>query len=129
MPPVTRALLIANVGMYLLQLLLGDSLIVWLALWPWGPSHVLPTGGTARWASGLSAVDFLRRSSVIRYTKEGLAKIGADVDLLAHKEGLTAHAAALRGRTLHDGGQAEDGRQQAAGGRQQAEDSRQEAAS
>ena len=45
MPPVTRALLIANVGMYLLQLLLGDSLIVWLALWPWGPSHVLPLDG------------------------------------------------------------------------------------
>ncbi|MBI1913736.1 MAG: histidinol dehydrogenase [Planctomycetes bacterium] len=60
-----------------------------------GPSHVLPTGGTARFASGLSANDFLRRSSVISFTPQGLARVAADVRVLAQKEGLTAHAASV----------------------------------
>lgn len=64
-----------------------------------GPSHVLPTGGTSRFASGLSAIDFLRRSSVLNFTREGLAAIADDVCLLAQKEGLTAHAASVRIRT------------------------------
>ena len=41
-----------------------------------GPSHVLPTGGTARFASGLSANDFLRRTSVLSFTRDGLAQHG-----------------------------------------------------
>jgi histidinol dehydrogenase len=57
-----------------------------------GPSHVLPTGGTARFASGLSANDFLRRSSVLSFTDEGLKAVADDVRLLAAKEGLAAHA-------------------------------------
>jgi histidinol dehydrogenase len=60
-----------------------------------GPSHVLPTGGAARWASGLSANDFLRRSSVMSFTRDGLARMADDVRLLAHREGLTAHAASV----------------------------------
>lgn len=56
-----------------------------------GPSHVLPTGGTARWASGLSSLHFLRTNSVIRYTREGLASVAEDIRQLADKEGLTAH--------------------------------------
>jgi histidinol dehydrogenase len=56
-----------------------------------GPSHVLPTGGTARWASGLSANDFLKRSSLIALSREGLAALARDIRLLAEKEGLTAH--------------------------------------
>jgi histidinol dehydrogenase len=60
-----------------------------------GPSHVLPTGGTARFTSGLSACDFLRRSSVLSFTKEGLAEMAADVLKLAEVEGLTAHAASV----------------------------------
>ena len=60
-----------------------------------GPSHVLPTSGTARWASGLSANDFLRAGSVICYTQEGLAHDAADVQMLADKEGLTAHRASV----------------------------------
>src|SRR5262249_38132123 len=60
-----------------------------------GPSHVLPTGGTARFASGLSANDFLRRSSVISFSKAGLRAVAGDVKLLAEKEGLTAHAASV----------------------------------
>ena len=57
-----------------------------------GPSHVLPTGGTARFASGLSANDFLRRSSVVRFSRAGLEQVAGDVRLMAEKEGLTAHA-------------------------------------
>jgi histidinol dehydrogenase len=57
-----------------------------------GPSHVLPTGGTARFASGLSANDFLRRSSVVRFSRAGLEQAASDVRLMAEKEGLTAHA-------------------------------------
>jgi histidinol dehydrogenase len=56
-----------------------------------GPSHVLPTGGTARWASGLSSNHFLRSSSVIEYSAEALRDIAPDVVALADKEGLTAH--------------------------------------
>lgn len=56
-----------------------------------GPSHVLPTGGTARWAAGLSANSFLRSGSVIEYSKEALSDIRGEVAMLADKEGLTAH--------------------------------------
>lgn len=60
-----------------------------------GPSHVLPTGGTARFTSGLSANDFLRRSSVLTFTQQGMESLADDVRLLAEKEGLTAHAASV----------------------------------
>ncbi len=60
-----------------------------------GPSHVLPTGGTARFASGLSANDFLRRSSVMTFTQKGMEALADDVRVLAAKEGLTAHSASV----------------------------------
>lgn len=60
-----------------------------------GPSHVLPTGGTARFASGLSANDFLRRSSVLIFSQKGLEAVADDVRVLAEKEGLTAHSASV----------------------------------
>ncbi len=56
-----------------------------------GPSHVLPTGGTARWAAGLSANSFLRSGSVIDYSQAALADIAGEIGLIADKEGLTAH--------------------------------------
>ncbi len=56
-----------------------------------GPSHVLPTGGTARFANGLCANDFLKRSSIIEYNAAGLAHDAEAVRTLADKEGLTAH--------------------------------------
>lgn len=56
-----------------------------------GPSHVLPTGGTGRFSSGLSANSFLRSHSVVRYTQGALAAAAEDVKLLAEYEGLTAH--------------------------------------
>lgn len=63
-----------------------------------GPSHVLPTGATARFASGLSSNDFLRSNSVIAWTAETLAANAEDIVRLAEKESLTAHAAAVTRR-------------------------------
>ena len=60
-----------------------------------GPSHVLPTGGTARFASGLSARDFLRSHSVLHFSREGLAELAEDIRTMANKEGLTAHRASV----------------------------------
>lgn len=60
-----------------------------------GPSHVLPTGSTARWSSGLSANDFLRSSSVIEYSAPALERVAADVQLMAEAEQLTAHRASI----------------------------------
>jgi histidinol dehydrogenase len=74
---------------------LGHHTPVALGDYAAGPSHVLPTGGTARFASGLSAIDFLRRSSMLQFTAKGMAEIAPDVRVLAAKEGLTAHAASV----------------------------------
>jgi histidinol dehydrogenase len=60
-----------------------------------GPSHVLPTGGTARFASGLTANDFVRGGSVIALTKTGLTSLAAEIRRLAEVEGLTAHKASI----------------------------------
>ncbi|HEX4147947.1 MAG TPA: histidinol dehydrogenase, partial [Pirellulales bacterium] len=68
-----------------------------------GPSHVLPTGGTARFASGLCANDFLRRTSVMHFTREDLAETAADVQLMADLEGLTAHRASIDVRLEAEG--------------------------
>ncbi len=71
---------------------LGHHTPVALGDYAAGPSHVLPTGGTARWAAGLSANDFLRSGSLIEFDAQALAEIAPDVERLANKEGLTAHA-------------------------------------
>lgn len=68
-----------------------------------GPSHVLPTGGTARFTSGLTANDFRKRTSVLRFTRNGLRDIADDVIYLAKKEGLTAHAASVEFRANDSG--------------------------
>ena len=57
-----------------------------------GPSHVLPTGGTARFSSGLSVNDFLKRSAIISYSKDALEKVAEDTIEIARAEGLHAHA-------------------------------------
>jgi len=57
-----------------------------------GPSHTLPTGGTARFASGLSANDFRKRMSVIEYTRDALAEDAPHVAALADQERFEAHA-------------------------------------
>lgn len=64
-----------------------------------GPSHVLPTGGTARWASGLSSNHFMRSSSIIEFDQSALVAIAPHVARLAEKEGLTAHKQSVLLRT------------------------------
>jgi histidinol dehydrogenase len=68
-----------------------------------GPSHVLPTGGTARFSSGLNANDFRKRTSVLRFTRNGMKDIAPDVAFLAKKEGLMAHAASIELRANDNG--------------------------
>jgi histidinol dehydrogenase len=57
-----------------------------------GPNHVLPTGGSARFASPLSVRDFERRSSRVRLTRRGLRRIAPEVARLALAEGFVGHA-------------------------------------
>jgi histidinol dehydrogenase len=64
-----------------------------------GPSHVLPTGGTARYASPLGVYDFVKRTSVIRYTRPRLEEDAEAILALAEAEGLYGHAEAVRQRT------------------------------
>ncbi|MBS3956080.1 MAG: histidinol dehydrogenase [Clostridiales bacterium] len=61
-----------------------------------GPSHVLPTGGTARFSSPLGVEDFVKKSSVLSYSYEALALDGPTAALIADAEGLDAHARAVR---------------------------------
>ena len=63
-----------------------------------GPNHVLPTGGTARYASALGVDDFVRSQSVISYTEERLRETGDDIIAFAEAEDLRAHADAIRAR-------------------------------
>ena len=63
-----------------------------------GPSHVMPTGGTARFASPVNVNDFVKIISVIGVNEQALQKIGPSAETLARTEGLTAHAAAVRRR-------------------------------
>lgn len=57
-----------------------------------GPNHTLPTNGTAKFFSPLSVDDFIKKSSIISYTKEALEGIHKDIETFAKSEGLTAHA-------------------------------------
>ena len=67
-----------------------------------GPNHVLPTGRTSRFSSGLSVLDFLKRSSLISCSADGLRAIGPAAITLANAEGLQAHALSVSIR-LNDG--------------------------
>jgi histidinol dehydrogenase len=63
-----------------------------------GPNHVLPTGRRARFSSGLSVLDFMKRSSFIEMNHNSLAAIGPAAAALAHAEGLPAHARSIEVR-------------------------------
>lgn len=63
-----------------------------------GPNHVLPTNGTARFFSPLNVDDFLKRTSIISYSRPALEKIHQDIECFAENEGLTAHANSIRVR-------------------------------
>ena len=63
-----------------------------------GPNHVLPTNGTARFFSALSVDDFIKKSSVISYSREALEEVHSDIEQFACQEQLTAHANSIKVR-------------------------------
>ena len=63
-----------------------------------GPNHVLPTNGTAKFFSALSVDDFIKKSSIISYSKEALEKVHKDIESFATAEHLTAHANSIKVR-------------------------------
>ncbi len=63
-----------------------------------GPNHVLPTARSARFSSGLSVLDFMKRTTIARMTPAALAAIGPAAERLAHAEGLEAHGLSVRAR-------------------------------
>ena len=69
-----------------------------------GPNHVLPTSRTARFSSGLSVLDFMKRTSLVGFTPEGLAAVGGAAVALAEAEGLDAHALSVAIRLSERGG-------------------------
>ncbi len=63
-----------------------------------GPNHVLPTNGTAKFFSPLEVDDFIKKSSIISYSREALEEVHRDIEKFAEAEGLTAHANSIRVR-------------------------------
>lgn len=63
-----------------------------------GPNHVLPTNGTAKFFSALSVDDFIKKSSIISYSREALEAVHEDIETFAKCEGLTAHANSIKVR-------------------------------
>ncbi len=77
---------------------LGDFSPVALGDYAAGPSHALPSGGAATWASGLGTHDFLARTNFIRFTRDALQELGPHVERLARLEGFENHAESVRVR-------------------------------
>ncbi len=63
-----------------------------------GPNHVLPTARSARFSSGLSVMDFLKRTTLAQMTPDALRQIGPAAETLADSEGLQAHGLSVRAR-------------------------------
>ncbi|MDH5797671.1 MAG: histidinol dehydrogenase [Paracoccaceae bacterium] len=63
-----------------------------------GPNHVLPTARSARFSSGLSVLDFMKRTTLAKMTPQALAQIGSAAEILAKAEGLEAHGLSVRAR-------------------------------
>ena len=92
--PFELLALIKNAGAIFLGHYTPESVGDYIA----GPNHVLPTGGTARFFSPLSTDSFMKKSSLIFYTKEGLENVGEAVMQIADVEGLEAHGNTIRVR-------------------------------
>ncbi len=63
-----------------------------------GPNHILPTNGTAKFFSPLNVDDFMKKTSIISYSRQALEKVHGDIETFAESEGLTAHANSIRVR-------------------------------
>ncbi len=86
------------------MLAVGDFSPIALSDYAAGPSHALPTGGTATWASPLGTHDFTVRTNYIHYTPEALAALGPHVERLARLEGFENHAGSVEVRLGKEGG-------------------------
>ena len=92
--PIKLSKLITNAGC----ILLGEYTPTALSDYVAGPSHVLPTGGTARFFSGLSIWDFLKGIHVVSYSKRALENVKDDIIKIAELEGLTKHIESIKKR-------------------------------
>jgi histidinol dehydrogenase len=63
-----------------------------------GPNHILPTNGTAKFFSPVNVDDFIKKTSIISYSREALEKVSDDIQCFAKSEGLTAHANSIKVR-------------------------------
>ncbi|MCS6949590.1 MAG: histidinol dehydrogenase [Armatimonadota bacterium] len=93
-------------------ILIGDYSPQSLGDYVAGPSHTLPTSGTARYASPLHVDDFVKKTSVVSFTREALQSVAPAIEALAQAEGLEAHRRAVRWRLGQEG---EDGNGRTAG--------------
>ena len=100
--PEGLAALIRNAGAFFLGAYTPEAIGDYVG----GPNHVLPTARSARFSSGLSVMDFLKRTTLSRMTPAALAAIGPAAERLAVSEGLEAHALSVRARLdrLNEGG-------------------------
>ncbi len=89
--PEVEAKMITNAGAIFLGHFTPEAVGDYIA----GPSHVLPTGGTARFFSPLGVEDFVKRMSVMRFEPSKMRELGADVIRLAEMEGLTGHGTSI----------------------------------
>ncbi len=102
--PEHLALMVAEPWRYLSRvrcagaILLGDHSPQSLGDYVAGPSHTLPTSGTARYASPLNVDDFVKKSSVVSFSRHALAQVAEAIETLAEVEGLEAHRLAVRWR-------------------------------
>jgi histidinol dehydrogenase len=85
---------VANAGC----IVIGESPTVVLGDYVFGPSHVLPTGATARFSSPLNILDFVKFTSLVNVDKASLKKLGKTAATIARAEGLEAHAQAVEKR-------------------------------
>jgi histidinol dehydrogenase len=85
-------------------LFVGENSIEALVDYVAGPSHVLPTGGTARFSSGLNILDFVKLISLVKTDETDIKELGGAASVIARAEGLDAHACAVE-RRLKDTGQ------------------------
>lgn len=103
--PEHLALMVAEPWRYLPNIrcagavLMGDYSPQSLGDYVAGPSHTLPTSGTARYASPLNVDDFVKKTSVIGFTREALEQVAGAIQTLAQVEGLEAHRLAVEWRT------------------------------
>ncbi|QQA43977.1 histidinol dehydrogenase [Pelagovum pacificum] len=100
--PETLAAKITNAG----ALFLGQWTPEAIGDYVGGPNHVLPTARSARFSSGLSVMDFVKRTTIARMTPEALKAVGPAAETLAKAEGLEAHGLSVRARLdqLNEGG-------------------------